>query len=96
VNPKKYPWRIVVIAAISIIGYAYLGYYMLFGLAADGVDPQDQNGRVIVTYVDKQTAGGRAGFQVGDQDAQMLFQKTFAIAAALPATLPSPAENSPP
>jgi tRNA A-37 threonylcarbamoyl transferase component Bud32 len=63
----RYPWRIVAIAAISLIGNVYLGYYLLFGLASDGVDIGERSGRVVVTDVDEQTAGARAGFQSGDQ-----------------------------
>jgi tRNA A-37 threonylcarbamoyl transferase component Bud32 len=63
----RYPWRIVAIAAISLIGNVYLGYYLLFGLASDGVDIGEQSGRVVVTDVDERTAGARAGFQPGDQ-----------------------------
>jgi tRNA A-37 threonylcarbamoyl transferase component Bud32 len=65
--PTQYPWRIVAIAAISLIGNAFLGYYMLFGLAADGVGLDEQSGRVVVTDVSEQTAGARAGIQAGDQ-----------------------------
>jgi eukaryotic-like serine/threonine-protein kinase len=63
----RYPWRIVAIAAISLIGNVYLGYYLLFGLASDGVDIGERSGRVVVTDVDENTAGARAGFQPGDQ-----------------------------
>jgi tRNA A-37 threonylcarbamoyl transferase component Bud32 len=63
----RYPWRIVAIAAISLIGNVYLGYYLLFGLASDGVDIGERSGRVVVTDVDEQTAGARAGFQPDDQ-----------------------------
>lgn len=63
----RYPWRVVAIAAISLIGNVYLGYYMLFGLASDGVDLGAQSGRVVVIDVSEQTAGARAGLQAGDQ-----------------------------
>lgn len=63
----RYPWRIVAIAAISLIGNVYLGYYMLFGLASDGVSLDEQSGRVVVTDVGDQTAGARAGLRAGDQ-----------------------------
>jgi eukaryotic-like serine/threonine-protein kinase len=63
----RYSWRIVAIAAISLIGNFYLGYYMLFGLASDGVALDEQSGRVVVTDVGEQTAGARAGLQPGDQ-----------------------------
>ena len=49
--PKQYPRRLVVFAAISVIGNVYLGYYLLFGLASDGLDVADQSGRVVVTEV---------------------------------------------
>ena len=63
----RYSWRIVAIAAISLIGNVYLGYYMLFGLASDGMDLDQQYGRVVVTDVGEKTAGARAGFEAGDQ-----------------------------
>lgn len=64
--PARYPWRVVAVAAISLIGNAYLGYYLLFGLAWDGVGLQDRAGRVAVTEVDENTAAARAGIQAGD------------------------------
>ncbi len=64
---KRYSWRIVAIAAISLIGNVYLGYYMLFGLASEGLGLDQQAGRVVVTDVGEETAGARAGFQAGDQ-----------------------------
>jgi len=63
----RYPWRIVALAAISLIGNVYLGYYMLFGLASEGLGIDQQSGRVVVTDVGEQTAGARAGLQPGDQ-----------------------------
>ena len=65
--PKQYPWRLVVFAAISVIGNVYLGYYLLFGLASDGLDVADQSGRVVVTDVEAHAAAEHAGFQAGDQ-----------------------------
>ena len=59
-SSSRYPWRIVAIAAISLIGNAYLGYYMLFGLASDGVGLEDRSGWVVVTDVGEKTAGARA------------------------------------
>ena len=64
--PARYPWRVVAVAAISLIGNAYLGYYLLFGLASDGVGLQVRAGRVAVTEVDENTAAARAGIQAGD------------------------------
>ena len=63
----QYPWRIVAFAAISLIGNVYLGYYLMFGLATDGVDLEERSGRVVVTQVDEQAAGGRSGLQAGDR-----------------------------
>jgi len=63
---KRYPWRVVVFAAISVIGNVYLGYYLLFGLASDGLDLDDQSGHVVVTNVEPHTAAEHAGFQAGD------------------------------
>ena len=67
VDFTRYSWRIVAIAAISLIGNVYLGYYMLFGLASDGLGLDQLTGRVVVTDVGEQTAGERAGLQAGDQ-----------------------------
>jgi len=64
---NQYPWRVVVIATISLIGNVFLGYYMLFGLASEGVSLKEQSGRVVVTDVTEETAGARAGIQSGDQ-----------------------------
>jgi len=61
----RYPWRILAIAAISIVGNFYLGYYLLFGLAGDGVDVADKTGRVVVTFIWAAPAE-RAGLAVGD------------------------------
>src|SRR5258707_956116 len=55
------------LAAISLIGNVCLGYYMLFGLASDGLGLGQQSGGVVVTDVGEQTAAARAGFQTGDQ-----------------------------
>ena len=55
------------LAAISLIGNVYLGYYMLFGLASDGLGLGQQSGGVVVTDVGEHTAAARAGFQTGDQ-----------------------------
>ena len=53
------------IAAISIVGNFYLGYYLLFGLAGDGVDVADKTGQVIVTAIWAPPTE-RAGLLVGD------------------------------
>jgi S1-C subfamily serine protease len=53
------------IAAISILGNFYLGYYLLFGLAGDGVDVADKTGRVTVTSIWAPSAE-HAGLLVGD------------------------------
>jgi eukaryotic-like serine/threonine-protein kinase len=63
---QRYPWRVVVFAAISIIGDLFLGYYMLFGVGADGVGLADKSGRVVITDVDPQSPGESAGLQPGD------------------------------
>lgn len=63
---QRYPWRVVV-AAISIMGNVFLGYYMLFGVGADGVGLEDKVGRVVVTDVDPESPGASAGLQPGDQ-----------------------------
>src|SRR5258707_1656084 len=55
------------LAAISLIGNVYLGYYMLFGLASDGLGLDQQSGGVVVMDVGEQTDAARAGFQTGDQ-----------------------------
>jgi len=64
-STSRYPWRILAIAAISIVGNFYLGYYLLFGLAADGVDIADKAGRIMVTAISAPPAE-RAGLAVGD------------------------------
>lgn len=61
-----YPWRIVVFAAICVIGDVFLGYYTLFGLGSDGVSLEDKAGRVVITEVDPETPGASAGLQAGD------------------------------
>jgi hypothetical protein len=67
VNSTRYSWRIVALAAISLIGNVYLGYYMLFGLASDGLGLDQQSVGVLVTDVGEHTAAARAGLQAGDQ-----------------------------
>jgi tRNA A-37 threonylcarbamoyl transferase component Bud32 len=62
-----YPWRIVVFAAISITGNVFLGYYMLFGVGADGIGLEDKSGRVVISDLDPQFPGERAGLRVGDR-----------------------------
>lgn len=64
---ERYPWRIVVFAAICILGDVFLGYYMFFGVGADGVGLEDKAGSVVITDVDPGTPGARAGLQAGDQ-----------------------------
>jgi eukaryotic-like serine/threonine-protein kinase len=64
-STKRYPWQILAIAAISIVGNFYLGYYLLFGLAADGVDIADKAGRIMVTSISGPSAE-RSGLVVGD------------------------------
>jgi sigma-B regulation protein RsbU (phosphoserine phosphatase) len=64
-STARYPWSILAIAAISIVGNFYLGYYLLFGLAGDGVDVADKSGRVMVTSIWAPPAE-RAGLLVGD------------------------------
>jgi tRNA A-37 threonylcarbamoyl transferase component Bud32 len=64
-STKRYPWQILAIAAISIVGNFYLGYYLLFGLAADGVDIADKAGRIMVTSNSGPSAE-RSGLVVGD------------------------------
>jgi tRNA A-37 threonylcarbamoyl transferase component Bud32 len=61
----RYSWSILAIAAISIVGNFYLGYYLLFGLAGDGVDVADKSGQVTVTSIWAPPAE-RAGLVVGD------------------------------
>jgi eukaryotic-like serine/threonine-protein kinase len=63
----RYPWRIVAIAAICLIGNVFLGYYLLFGIGPDGVEMSGESGPVVATEVDEDTAAARAGLRVGDQ-----------------------------
>ena len=53
----RYSWRIVAFAAISLVGNFYLGYYVLFGLAWDGVTVDGKAGRIVVTEIDEGSAG---------------------------------------
>lgn len=76
---KPYPWRVVVLAAISLIGNVYLGYYLLFGLASDGLDLDDQSGHVVVTAVESDSAAARAGFQAGDHLAAVNGQRIVTV-----------------
>ncbi|HTP69083.1 MAG TPA: protein kinase [Dongiaceae bacterium] len=64
---QSYPWWIVVFAAMCVVGELFLGYYILFGLASDGVSLEDKSGSVMVTDVDPQTPGAAAGLQPGDR-----------------------------
>src|SRR5215469_12222115 len=65
--PEKYPWRIVVAAAISIAGNIFLGYYLLFGLATGGIALEDRSGHVLVTEVVDDHPADHAGFRSGDE-----------------------------
>jgi tRNA A-37 threonylcarbamoyl transferase component Bud32 len=65
-SSRRYPWQIVAVAAISIIGNFYLGYYLLFGLAEDGVAVSAASGRAVVTTVWADTPAERAGMVEGD------------------------------
>ena len=62
-TPKQYAWHLVVFAAISVIGNVYLGYYLLFGLASDGLDVADESGRVVVTDVEAHAAAEQSNCQ---------------------------------
>jgi len=64
--PEKYPWRIVVVAAISIAGNVYLAYYLLFGLAAGGIGVTDRTGQVVVTELEEGYPAESAGIRAGD------------------------------
>lgn len=63
----RYPWRTVTLAAISIIGNAYLGYLLVFGLAADGAGVEDRAGHAYVTTVDPDSPAVRAGLMAKDR-----------------------------
>lgn len=63
----RYSWKIVTLAAISLVGNCFLGYYVLFGLAWDGVEVDTKAGRIIVSEIAKETAGAAAGLQPGDR-----------------------------
>src|SRR5277367_2653949 len=63
---KRYSWQIVAVAAISVIGNSFLAYYLLFGLAGDGVAVTGISGRTVVTAVWKDTPADRAGLLEGD------------------------------
>ena len=64
-STARYPWQLLAIAAITVVGNFYLGYYILFGLAGDGVDVVGKSGRVMVTSIWAPPAE-RAGLLVGD------------------------------
>ena len=61
-----YPWRIVAVAVVSVVGYFYLAYLALFGLSAGGLDVEDKSGHVVVSYLDSDAPAVRAGVAVGD------------------------------
>jgi tRNA A-37 threonylcarbamoyl transferase component Bud32 len=66
-TPTPYPWRIVAVAVISIIGYFYLAYLTLFGLSSGGMDVEDKSGHVVVSYLESDSPAVRAGLLVGDR-----------------------------
>ena len=65
-SKRPYPWQIVAVAVISVIGNFYLGYYLLFGLASDGVDVVSRSGQAMVTKVWEDSPAEHAGMRVGD------------------------------
>jgi len=66
-SPTPYPWRIVVVAVLSIIGYFYFAYLTLFGLSPGGLDVEDKSGHAVVSYLESDSSAGRAGLVVGDR-----------------------------
>jgi len=52
---------------MCVTGELFLGYYVLVGVASDGVGLEDKSGSVIVTDVDPETPGATAGLQPGDR-----------------------------
>jgi len=65
-SSPSYPWRIVAVAVISLVGYFYLAYLLLFGLSPDGVDVEDKSGHAVVSYLDSDAPAVRAGLVLGD------------------------------
>jgi hypothetical protein len=63
---RRYPWRVVVFATIAVFGNFYLAYYLLFGLASDGVDVRDGSGQALVTQVWPDSPAARSGMKTGD------------------------------
>src|SRR5215469_16484553 len=63
----RYSWRILAFAAISLAGNFYLGYYVLFGLAWDGVTVDEKSGRMVVSEIDEGSEGAAAGVHPGDR-----------------------------
>jgi tRNA A-37 threonylcarbamoyl transferase component Bud32 len=63
---RRYPWRVLAFAAIAVVGNFYLAYYLLFGLASDGVDVRDASGRAVVTEVWADSPAERAGMKTSD------------------------------
>src|SRR5260370_34742476 len=64
---RRYAGGIVAVAAIGVIGNFWLAYYLLFGLAADGVDVRETSGRAIVTEVWADSPAARSGMNAGDR-----------------------------
>jgi hypothetical protein len=65
-SSRSYPWRIVAAAVISIVGYFYLAYLLLFGLSAGGIDVEDKSGHAVVSYLEDGAPAVRAGLALGD------------------------------
>src|SRR5260370_2493567 len=66
-SSTSYPWRIVAAAVVSIVGYLYVAYLTLFGLARGGMDVQDKSGPAVVSYLENDGPAARAGLVVGDR-----------------------------
>jgi len=66
-SSTSYPWRIVAVAVISIVGYFYLAYLTLFGLSPGGIDVEDKSGHALVSYLENDGPAVRAGLVVGDR-----------------------------
>jgi tRNA A-37 threonylcarbamoyl transferase component Bud32 len=65
-SSTSYSWRMVAAAVISIVGYFYLAYLVLFGLAPGGMDVDDKSGHAVVSYLESGEPAARAGLAVGD------------------------------
>ncbi len=63
---RRYSWWVVGLAAVAVVGNFWLAYYLIVGLASDGVDVRDATGRALVTEVWADSPAERSGMKTGD------------------------------